>query len=148
MSENDLPPEVKADIVEVLRWMKAHPGGNWKDMQGLFDVYRKWRDIIRIDLKLLDGNGTFRSVDGLSSHGEVFLLKHAGKPEVVPVRKRGRTPDKTIDREQDQRIMDAWKSGRWRTYEKLANELHLTRREVKLAIDRERKRRAKSQDKP
>src|SRR5260370_29938823 len=102
MSENDLPPEVKADIGEVLRWMKAHPGGNWKDMQGLFDVYRKGRDIIRIDLKLLDGNGTFRSVDGLSSPGEIFLPQPGGKPKVVPGRKRGLTPDHTLDRTQNQ----------------------------------------------
>jgi hypothetical protein len=143
MSENDLPPGVIADIVKVVEWIKANPRGELKDMQGLFDVYRKWRDIIRNDLKLLDGKGTQRSVDGLSSYGEVFLLKHRPKSEATPARKRGRPEDKTIDREQDKRIMDAWRSGHWRTFEELANELQLKTREVELAIGREKKRLAK-----
>jgi len=46
MSENDLPPEVIADILEVLGWIKTHPNGKREDMGELFDVYKKWRAII------------------------------------------------------------------------------------------------------
>jgi hypothetical protein len=148
MSENDIPPEVKADIVKVLEWIKANPRGELKDMQGLFDVYRKWRNVIRNDLELLDGKGTHRSVDGLSGRGEIFLEKHRRKSEATPARKRGRPPDETNDPKQDQQITDGWQSGSWRTYEEFANELQLPTKEVELAIGRERKRRAKSQDKP
>ena len=147
MSENDLSPEVIADILEVLGWIKRHPNGKREDMGELFDVYKKWRAII-FELKLLDDTRNQRTLGGLSSYGEAFLLKYGGKSEATPPRKRGRHPDKTIDPKQDQRIMDAWLSRRWRTYEELANELHLTKRQVELAIDREEKRRAKSQDKP
>jgi hypothetical protein len=147
MSENDLPPGVIEDIVKVVEWIKANPRGELKDMQGLFDVYRKWRDVIRNDLELLDGKGTQRSVDGLSGRGEIFLEKHRPTSEATPARKRGRPPDETIDRKRDQQIMDAWQSGHWRTFEELAHELQLKTHEVELAIGREKKRRAKLPEK-
>lgn len=145
MSENDLPPEVIADIVKVLWWIKAHPDGRREDMGELFDVYKKWRAII-FKRELLDDTRNQRTLGGLSGDGEVFLLKYGGTSE-APAPKRGRPPDKTIDPEQDQWIMDAWQSGSCRTYEELANELHLPKQDVERAIDREEKRRAKSQDK-
>src|SRR5712692_8181555 len=65
MSENDLPPEVIADILEVLRWIMTHPNGKREDMGELFDVYKKWRALI-FKLKLLDDTGNQRTVAGLS----------------------------------------------------------------------------------
>lgn len=144
MSEKDLPPEVIAEIVRVLKWVKAHPRSSWLDDPEVCDIYQKWRDLIRNDLDLLDGKGTQRDVDGLTSYGELFLLKHDGKSQATPTRPRGRPEDPTIDREQDRRIMDAWQSKSWPRYEDLANELGLPTREVEWAIDREEKRRAKT----
>lgn len=52
--------------------------------------------------------------------------------------RRGRPVD--TDPQADQRIDDAWKSGRYNDYEELARALDLQRRQVELAIDRHRKR--------
>jgi hypothetical protein len=63
----------------------------------------------------------------------------------MPARRRGRPQDKTIDPEQDRRILDAWETGNYHNFKELAQAFNLEEREVKLAIDRERKRRAKLQ---
>jgi len=55
--------------------------------------------------------------------------------------KRGRPAD--TDQKQDRRIVDAWKSGEYKSYEDLARALGLARRDVELACERERKRRKK-----
>jgi hypothetical protein len=55
-----------------------------------------------------------------------------------PKRKPGRKPQ--YEAKKDKQIFDAWKSGRYRVYADLAQELHLKRRDVKLAIDRHKKR--------
>ena len=146
MSERDLTPEVIAEIAKVLKWVKAHPGGSWKDEPEIYAIYKEWRDIIRNDLNLLDGKGTQRDVDGLSGPGKLFLQKHSRQSEAMPARRRGRPQDKTIDREQDRRIMDAWETRNWPTFKELAQAMNLEEREVKLAIDRERKRPAKLQE--
>jgi len=57
-------------------------------------------------------------------------------------KRRGRTPD--TDPKEDKRIADAWKTGRYRTYEACGREFGMTGenigRRVKLAVDRHRKR--------
>jgi hypothetical protein len=55
-----------------------------------------------------------------------------------PKKKRGRPLD--TDPNKDQRILNAWNTGRFRTYKALGKELQLTGEQVKLAIDRQRKR--------
>ncbi len=55
-----------------------------------------------------------------------------------PRKKPGRKPD--TDPKKDKQIADAWKTGQYKTYEDCAEELGKTQREVKLAIDRDRKR--------
>jgi hypothetical protein len=72
---SDYPPEAVAEMLEVLEWFEANPGGRWTDMHELVAVYQRWRDIIRGD-KLLDGTGTMHSVPRLSSFGRLFMLKH------------------------------------------------------------------------
>jgi len=54
-------------------------------------------------------------------------------------KKAGGRPSDT-DKKKDRRIADAWRSSLYATYEELANKLNMTRRDVELAIDRERKR--------
>ena len=49
-------------------------------------------------------------------------------------KRRGRPPD--TDADEDQRIYDAWKTGRYRTYEELAREFGVKKLEVRRAIDR------------
>jgi hypothetical protein len=58
-------------------------------------------------------------------------------------RQRGRPRD--TDPIQDQRIFDAWSTGRYRTYQELADELHIDKLEVKWGIDRLRKRQERQQ---
>jgi hypothetical protein len=60
--------------------------------------------------------------------------------------KRGRPAD--TNAKEDRRIADAWDSGQHKTYEDLANILHLSKRDVELAIDRDRKRRKNKTRKP
>jgi hypothetical protein len=50
----------------------------------------------------------------------------------------GRPPD--ADPRADQRVSDAWRTGQYETHEQLGRELGLSGREVKLALDRHRKR--------
>jgi hypothetical protein len=88
----DYPAEVIAEIAEVLEWIEANPYGKWDDMQGLFAVYRGWRDIIRGD-NLLDDAGTMQTVPGLSSFGRVVLLRHRCKPKA----ESGEQPAATTD---------------------------------------------------
>ena len=56
-------------------------------------------------------------------------------------KKRGRPTD--TDHAADRRIYDAWKTGQHLTKEDLARALNRPIREIKLALDRERKRRKK-----
>jgi hypothetical protein len=65
----------------------------------------------------------------------------ADLPRGKPKGKRGRPRD--TDQEEDRRILNAWDTGRHPTYAALARELHLTERDVKLAIDRQKKRQRK-----
>jgi hypothetical protein len=60
-----------------------------------------------------------------------------------PKRPRGRKHD--TDPKADKRIFDAWQSGSHQTYAELAGTLGMREREVKLAIDRHRKRQAPEQ---
>ncbi len=57
----------------------------------------------------------------------------------TPTKRRGRRP--ATDSRDDQRIVNAWDTGNFRTYADLGRELHLTTSEVRKAIDRHRKRR-------
>jgi hypothetical protein len=59
--------------------------------------------------------------------------------EEKPRRRRGRKPD--TDPKDDQRVADAWASGRHKSHEELANALGRKERDVKLALDRARWRR-------
>lgn len=59
-------------------------------------------------------------------------LEKAGK------QKRGRPPK--ADLVKDRRIVEAWKSGQYRSKDQLAQELNLTVKDVRRAIDRDRKR--------
>jgi hypothetical protein len=52
--------------------------------------------------------------------------------------RRGRPADS--DAEEAKRIYDAWQTGHYRTYQALANVLHLSQTKVKAAIGRARKR--------
>jgi hypothetical protein len=52
--------------------------------------------------------------------------------------KRGRQPD--TDPKADQRVADAWGTGRYRTYEDCARALGVSKKQVKDAIDRHRHR--------
>jgi hypothetical protein len=60
--------------------------------------------------------------------------------------KRGRPAD--TNEKEDRRIADAWDSGQHKTYEDLASILHIPKRDVELAIDRDRKRRKNKTRKP
>jgi len=62
----------------------------------------------------------------------------SGQLTANPKRRRGR-PVKT-DPKADKRISDAWKSGRYKDYQQLADEAGLDVREVRRIIDRQRKR--------
>lgn len=53
--------------------------------------------------------------------------------------RRGRPQD--TDPKADARVFDAWQTGNYKKFADLARELKIERRDVKLAIDRERKRR-------
>jgi hypothetical protein len=53
-------------------------------------------------------------------------------------RQRGRPPDR--DATKDRRVKEAWKTGRYKSYDELSKELGVPRRQVQLAIDAERKR--------
>ncbi len=53
-------------------------------------------------------------------------------------KKRGRPQD--TSQKADKRIHDAWKTGRYHSYEDLAREMRLSKHEVQTAIDRQRKR--------
>jgi hypothetical protein len=70
---SDVPPQVRAEIAEVLRWIESHPGGRWEDMGDLYTHYRRWWDIIMRE-KLLDDTGDMETVPRLSSFGRLFLL--------------------------------------------------------------------------
>ncbi|MGD8452201.1 MAG: hypothetical protein PVJ57_10320 [Phycisphaerae bacterium] len=59
----------------------------------------------------------------------------------TPGKRRGRPAD--TDAAADAKIARAWEGKRWRTYAELAQEKGLTERAVRLAIDRDRKRRAR-----
>ena len=74
MSEN-FPPKVAAEILQVLEWIDAHPGGRWDDMGDLLAMYQRWRDIIRGNPPLLDDCGTMHTVPGLSSYGRIFIRR-------------------------------------------------------------------------
>jgi hypothetical protein len=63
----------------------------------------------------------------------------AGAPEP---RRRGRPT--VYDRQKDQRIVEAWRSDAYKTYEDLGRELGVTGDEVRAAIERERKRAGKN----
>lgn len=56
-------------------------------------------------------------------------------------KKRGRPID--TNHATDKKIYDAWKTGRYKTYKELANAMGEKLRPIKLALDRERKRRKK-----
>jgi hypothetical protein len=58
-------------------------------------------------------------------------------------RKRRGRPSGT-DRQKDQSVRDAWQTGRYKKHAELARELRMSEREVRLALDRVRKRRKKS----
>jgi hypothetical protein len=72
--------------------------------------------------------------------------KSEGKAGAGAKKPRGRRPD--TDPKEDKRVADAWKTGRYPTYQNLGLELHMTEREARLAVDRHRwrtrKRRSKS----
>ncbi len=69
--------------------------------------------------------------------------KRNASSDAPPKRKigktRGRIPD--TDKKEDQRIVDAWGTRQYRTYEELGREIGKTKSEVGRAIDRHRKRR-------
>jgi hypothetical protein len=73
------PPQVAAEICDVLQWFDAHPGAAWQSMGPLHDLYRQWRDVIKGD-KLLNENGDMFIVPSLSGVGRRFLFEHALKP--------------------------------------------------------------------
>jgi hypothetical protein len=143
MSEKDLTPELIAKFVKFLKWVKAHPRGTWQDDPEIYAIYQVWITIIRDDLNLLDGKGTMRDVDGLSSYGELFLMKYC--QEAKPARRRGRPRDPSIDRKQDERIRNARETGNYPKDKELAQAFNLTVPEVRRALDRDRKR-AKSEE--
>ena len=79
---SEYPSEVVADIVSVLDWLKGNPGAHWCDMPlEISAQYTRWRDIIRGAPDLTDNLATFATVPGLSSFGELFILKHGPETE-------------------------------------------------------------------
>jgi hypothetical protein len=60
-----------------------------------------------------------------------------------PTKRKSGPKGPRTDPLEDKRIFDAWKTGRYKDYKDLARELHLERRDVKLAIDRHEKRKVK-----
>jgi hypothetical protein len=63
-----------------------------------------------------------------------------GQPEgkATKPKRGGRASD--TDRKADNRIADAWKTGQYKTYAECGQALGMTRRQVKTAVDRHRKR--------
>jgi hypothetical protein len=55
-----------------------------------------------------------------------------------PKRRRGRKPD--TDAKKDQRVAEAWQSGQYKTHEQCGQAIGMTRKQVKHALDRHRKR--------
>lgn len=84
--------------------------------------------------------------DKLATYNAPTLLLLLAKAEGInangdggtPVRKPGRPAD--TNPTEDRRIYDAWKTGRLKTYAELAAELRLPERDVRLALDRHKKR--------
>jgi hypothetical protein len=66
----------------------------------------------------------------------VARLEGAGRGKKP--RKRSRPVD--TDARADKRVYEAWKSRRYKNYSDLARELKMSERDVKMAIDRHRKR--------
>ena len=101
---DNYPIDAIADIVEVLEWVEANPGGKWfpwnprpgqldyppSEVQRaklaalpvmpekVFAKYRQWQDVIRHE-QLFDETGTMVTVPGLSGFGRIFLLKNRPK---------------------------------------------------------------------
>jgi hypothetical protein len=80
-----------------------------------------------------------------ASQEQASLLEPASPvirpPRVVAASRksnRGRKPD--TDAKADRRIAEAWDSGHYPTYEDLANELGMDKRDIERALDRHRKR--------
>jgi len=89
MPDDSLPPKVVDEICQVLEWIEAHPRGHWQDMDDLFEFYTRWRDIIRGVPRLLNDNGTMRTVSGLTGAGRIFLIKHRSAGMKVPKAREG-----------------------------------------------------------
>ncbi len=77
-------------------------------MGELFATYKKWRDIIRATPSLLDGKGTYHTVDSLSSFGRIFLLEHRTEPQTPSAgdSKAPPVPRLTVDLDQKTITLD------------------------------------------
>jgi hypothetical protein len=80
-------------------------------------------------------------VDPALPRGAPGVPAEAGSAPKRPKRPGGRPSD--TDPKEDRRVAEAWRTGQYATYEQLANAIGKERRDVKLAIDRDRKRTGK-----
>jgi len=78
-----------------------------------------------------------------TSRGPSSRTAKMPSPLVPRRRRRGGRPRDT-DAKQDKRIADAWQTGRFAGYDDLARELGKTKRDVRMALDRHRKRAGKT----
>src|SRR6516164_6230380 len=90
-----LTAAARAEICKVLKWFKAHPGGNRKDMpEELFDVYKQWQKLlIHGDSffgypPLVDDSKTMLTFPGLSEFGRRLLEQWDTGPEADTSRDR------------------------------------------------------------
>jgi hypothetical protein len=109
------PAEGKAKILDILTVLKAD---GW-DFE-MPDV-TKWT--VQPAADGLGGNSTPATAKGSKSRN-----------------RRGRKPDPAIDPKADKRVAEAWDSGQYKNYADLAHEFRCEAHEVRLAIDRHRKR--------
>jgi hypothetical protein len=139
---------------KVLHWLawagEVMPAERWADSNGRKMPFDKWDELQlgprpRSFYSLID-NLFLRSAAALEwivakiARGDI---RHSAPIEVAEPRRprRGRPAD--TNQKEDRRVADAWRSGAYATYEDLARALNKTKREVELALDRDRKRRNK-----
>ena len=105
-----------------------------------------WDRLLKLNDNRADDHELYEAAAGLVDEAEAELddakVKVGGEKSAKRTSKRGPKGPRT-DPKKDRLIWDAWKTRRYKTYDKLADEKGITRHDVMRAIDRERKRQSR-----
>lgn len=125
------------------RDLEVHLDAN-RDLYGFLDKVRvHGKDTLR-RIKIWAAGGTLapggENAQEVTGGARGATSKAAGGSKAKR-KGRGRPPKSKEERKREERIYDAWGGGYYRDYYELANEFNTNHKEVKRAIDNERKRR-------